>query len=116
MSTLIQKKRFEIHDYDQRIEAMIRTIKTELSPKNSELVLKYDREMVKTSLAKATRRKHLEVILIQTRMLNKDWDKATKNDIDNLVYEIMRKCSDDGKETNCTADPFDFHMSNPIID
>jgi site-specific recombinase XerD len=104
MSIQIQKKRFEIHDYDQRIAAMMRTIRTELSPKNSEFILKYDREMVQTSLAKATRRKHLEVLLIQTRMLNKDWDQATKNDIDNLVYEIMQKYSDDGKETNCTAD------------
>jgi hypothetical protein len=104
MSIQIQKKRFEIHDYDQRIAAMMRTIRTELSPKNSEFILKYDREMVQTSLAKATRRKHLEVLLIQTRMLNKDWDQAMKNDIDNLVYEIMQKYSDDGKETNCTAD------------
>jgi site-specific recombinase XerD len=100
VSVLIQK----IHDYDQRIESLLRVIRTELSSKNVEYIIKYDREMVKSSLAKATRRKHLEVLLIQTRMLNKDWDEATRNDIDNLVYEIMRKYSDDGKETNCTAD------------
>lgn len=61
--------------------------------------------MVKDSLAKATRRKHLEVLLLQTRIINKDWDQVTKEDIDELVYWIMQKYSpESGQETNCTAD------------
>ncbi|MBM3910728.1 MAG: integrase [Thaumarchaeota archaeon] len=105
MSILIQKRKPEIHDYDQRIEALLRTIKHELSPKNSQLIINYNKEMVKESLAKATRRKHLEVLLLQSRIISKDWDQATKEDIDNLVYQIMQKYSpDSGQETNCTAD------------
>lgn len=105
MSIQVQKRRSEIHDYDQRIEAMKKTIQNELSPKNSQLILNYDKEMVNISLAKATRRKHLEVLLLQSRMLNKDWDQATKQDIDELVYQIMQKySSESGQETNCTAD------------
>jgi len=78
MSLQIQKKMFVIHPYDQGIASLHRLIQTNLSKKNSELIQKYDREMVKNSLAKATRRKHTEVILMQSRMLNKDWDSVPK--------------------------------------
>ncbi|MCH8833949.1 MAG: tyrosine-type recombinase/integrase [Thaumarchaeota archaeon] len=105
MSIQIQKKRLEIHNYDQRIEALLRNIQQELSPKNSQLIINYNREMIKDSLAKATRRKHLEVILLQSRIINKDWDQVTKEDIDEIVYQIMQKYSpESGQETNCTAD------------
>ena len=105
MSLQVQKKRFEIHPYDQGIASLHRLIQTRLSKKNSELIQKYDREMVKNSLAKATRKKQLEVILMQSRMLNKDWDSVTKEDIDDLVYQIIQKYSpDSGQETNSTWD------------
>lgn len=105
MSLQVQKKMFEIHPYDQGIASLHRLIQTNLSKKNIELILKYDKEMVKNSLAKATRRKHLEVILLQSRMLNKDWDYVTKEDIDDLVYQIIQKYSpDSGQETNSTWD------------
>jgi len=105
MSIQVQKKMFEIHPYDQGIASLHRLIQTNLSKKNSELIQKYDREMVKNSLAKATRRKQLEVILMQSRMLNKDWDSVTKEDIDDLVYQIIQKYSpDSGQETNSTWD------------
>jgi len=71
------KKISEIHDYDARIAAMKKHIQQELSENNSGLILSYDREMVKESLAKATRRKHLEVILIQTKILEKDCKHAS---------------------------------------
>ena len=99
MSLQVQKKMFEIHPYYQGIASLHRLIQTNLSKKNIELILKYDKEMVKNSLAKATRRKHLEVILMQSRMLNKDWDSVTKEDIDDLVYQIIQKYSpDSGQE------------------
>ena len=84
---------------------MKKTIQNELSAKNSQLILNYDKEMVTNSLAKATRRKHLEVLLLQSRTIKKDWDKVTKEDIDDLVFQIMQKYSpESGQETNCTAD------------
>ncbi|MCZ6581890.1 MAG: hypothetical protein O6761_01805 [Thaumarchaeota archaeon] len=105
MSLQVQKKMFVIHPYDQGIASLHRLIQTNLSKKNIELILKYDKEMVKNSLAKATRRKHLEVILMQSRMLNKDWDSVTREDIDDLVYQIIQKYSpDSGQETNSTWD------------
>jgi len=62
VSIQLQKKRLEIHNYDQRIETMLRNIQQELTPKNSQLIFNYNREMINDSLAKATRRKHLEVL------------------------------------------------------
>lgn len=77
----------------------------ELSPENFALVKRYDIEMVQAALAKATRHKHLKMILSLTRLLNKNWEQTTKNDIAELVYKIMQKYGDDnGKETNTTWD------------
>jgi len=82
-----------------------RQIKIKLSPRNAELILKYDREMVQNSLAKATRRKHLEVLNTQSQIINKDWDNLTEDDIKDLVFWIVQKYSPDtGKETNSTWD------------
>jgi integrase/recombinase XerD len=82
-----------------------RQIAIELSSANSELITKYDREMVRHSIAIATRQKHLRTLLGLTRMLQKDWEKVTKNDMENLVYEIMQRHSDEsGKETNYSYD------------
>ena len=61
--------------------------------------------MVRESLAKATRRKHLEIILSLSRMLKKDWENVAREDIDDLVYTIMQKYSPEtGQETNSTWD------------
>ncbi len=82
-----------------------RQIRIELSENNSELITKYDREMVRQSIAVATRQKHLRTLLGLTRLLKKDWKDATKDDMDELVYEIMQRHSDEsGKETNYSYD------------
>lgn len=82
-----------------------RQITIELSTENSELITKYDREMVRQSIAIATRQKHLRTLLGLTRMLQKDWITVTKDDMENLVYEIMQRHSDEsGKETNYSYD------------
>ncbi|MDH3487290.1 MAG: hypothetical protein OEL82_04515 [Nitrosopumilus sp.] len=45
--------------------------------------------MVNLSLYKATRHKNLKMILSLSRLLNKDWNDVTKDDIDTLVWKIM---------------------------
>jgi len=105
MSIQLQKDRFQIHDYDRAIESLTKHIKQELSLKNSELILKYDKVMIRESLAKATRRKHLEILLSLSRLLKKDWELVTKDDIEELVFKIMQKYSQEtGQETNSTWD------------
>jgi len=49
-----------------------RQITIELSTANSELITKYDREMVRQSIAIATRQKHLRTLLGLSRMLQKN--------------------------------------------
>ena len=61
--------------------------------------------MLCSSMAKATRHKHLQTILNLTRYLKKDWDAATANDIGSLVVEIVRRyANDNGQETYTSYD------------
>jgi integrase/recombinase XerD len=61
--------------------------------------------MVNASLAKATRIKQLNMIISLSRILRKNWVDVTKDDIDELVFKVMERYSDqNGKETNTTWD------------
>ncbi|MDE1819088.1 MAG: hypothetical protein KGI19_10855 [Thaumarchaeota archaeon] len=52
-------------------------------------------------MAKATRLLHLRTLLSLSKMLGKNWHDVTRSDIDELVYNIMKKYSNgDGQETN----------------
>jgi integrase/recombinase XerD len=94
-----------ICDYNDRIERTYKIIEKELSQENAEMIKKYDRSMLSESLAKATRHKHLQVILNLTRFLRKDWKDVTKDDIDDVVVRIVQEyCSDSGQETNTSYD------------
>ena len=80
-------------------------IKDELSAGNTKLIFQYDMEMVRQSIAIATRQKHLRTLLGLTRIVRKDWKVVSKNDIEKLVYDIMQNYSDaSGKETNYSYD------------
>ncbi len=105
MTIQVQQNKYSIYHYDRDIASLHKQIKALTSARNAELILKYDREMVQNSLAKATRRKHLEVLNTQSRVITKDWDKLTNEDIKELVFWIVQKYSPDtGQETNSTWD------------
>ncbi|OLD21609.1 MAG: hypothetical protein AUG16_05185 [Thaumarchaeota archaeon 13_1_20CM_2_39_20] len=106
MKLEIGKPQFtSIYDYDDRIERTYKIIEKETSKENVELIKKYDRSMIAESLAKATRHKHLQVILNLTRFLGKDWKDVTKEDVENVVVRIVQEyCSDSGQETNTSYD------------
>jgi len=53
MTIQVQQNKYSICTYDRDIASLHRQIKTLSSPRNAELILKYDREMVQNSLAKA---------------------------------------------------------------
>ena len=104
MSLKILKKK-GIHDYDSIMKGVKRQIHEELSENNVELISQYDMEMVRQSIAIATRQKHLRTLLGLSRLYKKDWEDVTKNDIEKLVYEIMQRYSDEsGKESNYSYD------------
>ena len=66
-----QSKEILIHDFDKGLVHTLRAIEKELSPKNAELIKKYDKEMVRRSLVRGTRLKHLLIILSLSRILKK---------------------------------------------
>lgn len=106
MSQKLQSKDyFQVHDYDKKIVNTFRLIEGTLSQENIRLIKSYDGEMIKLSLAKATRLKHLQVVLNLSRMIDKDWNVVTKKEIDALVLKIMEMyASESGQETNTSWD------------
>ncbi len=106
MSQKLQSKQhIDIYNYDNLFRRMLKQLMRELSQENHNLVQKYDQVMVVSSLSKATRLKHLKMLLSLTRMLKKDWTQAEKSDIEVLIYEIMKRYgSESGQETETTRD------------
>jgi len=95
----------DIYKYDTQIQQILHRIEEELSVNTVEIIHKYDREMVNTSKAKGTRRKHLQTLYVLSKMLKKEWNDVTKDDIDILVSEIMQKFADqNGQESNYSYD------------
>lgn len=95
----------DIYAYDKQIQAILKNMERDLSEKTCQLIRKYDREMINTSKAKSTRRKHLQTLYVLSRLLNKEWDLATKEDIDILVSKIMDQFSEEnGQESNYSYD------------
>ncbi len=65
----------------------------------------YDSEMVNAGLGKATRLKHLKVLVSLSRRTSKNWNKMTGDDISSLVKTIMDEYGDaNGAETESSRD------------
>lgn len=80
-------------------------VDSQLSKNNADLIRKYDQVMVTQSLSKATRSKHLKILLSLSKIINKDWIDVTKSDIDMLVYEIMQRYGEEsGQESETSRD------------
>ncbi len=84
-STSTNRNSIEIYEHDKLLKQNYTLIQKDLSEEHYQLAKKYEIAMVKDTLGKATRLKHLKMFLSLGRLLNKDWSKATKDDIDNLV-------------------------------
>jgi len=57
------RKDFVIHDFEKGLDHTLKAIEKELSVKNFDLIKRYDKEMVRHSLARGTRLKHLLITL-----------------------------------------------------
>ena len=104
-----QKTKFsqeiDIYGYDKRLERTHKLLKRDLSTKNYDFIKKYDQYLTREARAKAYRLKSINTLLTISRILKKDWDQANKEDIENLVTEVMNLYSNQkGQETNTTAD------------
>jgi len=90
---LSQKTKFsneiDIYGYDKRLERTHKLLKRDLSTKNYNFIKKYDQYLTREARAKAYRLKSINTLLTISRILKKDWDQANKEDIENLVTEVM---------------------------
>lgn len=95
----------DLYDLDRRIGMYHNTAKREFSESNYSLFKRYDEFMLAETLAKATRDKNLQIVISLTRMVGKNWNDVTKDDIQTLVAKINLKYTDEkGKETNTSFD------------
>ena len=61
--------------------------------------------MINVGLGKATRVKHLKIVLSLSRKINKNWNDVIQDDISRVVKEIMNEYGDvNGDETESSGD------------
>jgi len=98
------QNKIEVHDWEHKIDLLYKQMVSEFSTTNFELIKKYDREMVSQGIKKPTRYVHLSRLKNLTRLLKKDWKEAAKEDMKNIIFQIMDRYSDDGQDTEYTYD------------
>ncbi|MDE1861517.1 MAG: site-specific integrase [Thaumarchaeota archaeon] len=95
----------DIHNFDRRISSVFTRLKAELSPENMQLVNRYYNAIIIDGAGKAVQEKHLQAILVMSRMYQKNWADIQREDVDNLVLEITKKYTDEkGQETHSSFD------------
>ena len=101
------EKEWDIHDYDKKIARYHDKAERELSKRNYETLMEYDKSMIRIPLSKALRYKHFGSVMIMTKRLsdNKEWKDVLKNDIDDMTVWIMETYGDHkGQETHSSYD------------
>jgi len=86
--TLEKPRNLKIYDYDYQLEHVYNLLRQELSPENVRLIEQYDMALVNSALAKATRHKHLKMILSLSRLLNKNWIDVSKEDMPAYMEDL----------------------------
>lgn len=99
-----RQDRIKLYNYDRIISRTFALMKKDLSENNLQVIKKFDRVLVNESISDARRSKILSTLLSLSRILKKNWDESSKEDIEELVYNFNKKFSKDGQETNTTSD------------
>ena len=82
----------DIHHYDRRYKAAIEGLsRCGLSARNQELILKFKDYAVLQNLSKPRLIKYVEIMRSVARLLKKDMDKATAEDLKSVVSEIQQQ-------------------------
>jgi len=97
-------QKIEVHPFEKKILQSYDLAKKEMSTKNFDLFQRYDMAMIGDTIAIATRYHQLSIIVHLTKQNNKDWKSVTRDEIDKIVYNIMKEHSLDGKENWTTWD------------
>ncbi|MCL7385518.1 MAG: hypothetical protein LZ158_04050 [Thaumarchaeota archaeon] len=80
----------DIHDFRGRLAAAERRLHNPLSERNRGLILEFERKLMSEGLSAVRVEKHVETLKKIAEMLGKDFDAATKDDIEDLVLKIER--------------------------
>jgi len=99
-----KQDKIRLYDYDRIINRTFVLMQKDMSENNLQIMKKFDRVLVNESLSDARRSKILGTLLSLSRMVQKNWDETSKEDIEELVYNFNKKFSKDGQETNTTSD------------
>src|SRR3989344_7324143 len=83
-------KRIDIYDYNRKVDVEIRSIeKSKISEKNKELIFQFKDFCFIEGLSKARVCRLLGTIKLTALRINKDFDKATKEDMMEFVQKIQ---------------------------
>jgi hypothetical protein len=80
----------DIHDFRGRLAAVERRLHNPLSERNRGLILEFERKLMSEGLSAVRVEKYVETLKKIAEMLGKDFDAATKDDIEDLVLKIER--------------------------
>ena len=92
------------YDYDNHINRHLAKIKKCVSQSDYTLIEKYHTQMIISSMTVATQAKNLEIIASLSTMIDQEWNTMTKDNINNLVVNVMRNYSEKGQETHASYD------------
>jgi len=82
--------RIDIHGFERRLERAERGLHNPLSERNVELIKRFERVLFSSGIGSARVAHYLNTLRKLAEMLGKDFDSATKQDIEDLVYRIER--------------------------
>ncbi|MFC1692154.1 tyrosine-type recombinase/integrase [Candidatus Latescibacterota bacterium] len=84
--------KFDIHDYEKRYKSSLCTLeKSGISNKNKELIQKFDRTCALENLSISRRIRIIGTLNTISKFLDVDFDKASKDDLKNVVLKIDTK-------------------------
>jgi site-specific recombinase XerD/ribosomal protein L40E len=83
-------ERVDIHNYLGRLVAAERRLHNPLSERNRELILEFEKKLISKGLSTPRIEKYVETLTKIGEILGKDFDAATKRDIEDLVFKIER--------------------------
>ena len=83
-------ERVDIPNYLGRLVAAEKRLHNPLSERNRELILEFEKKLISRGLSTPRIEKYVETLTKIGEILGKDFDAATKRDIEDLVFKIER--------------------------
>ncbi len=80
----------EIHDFSTRLKRVEESLKKPLSEHNVDLLQKFEKALFSEGIGLARITKYLGMLKRLAEMLEKDFDKVTREDLESVVYRIER--------------------------